>query len=274
MTLMVPQDAVVTDVKQESADTRTLTLALTDPQAEMRFTPGQFNMLGLAGFGEVPLTFTELARGREFAHTVRGIGRVTKALLKVKPGEHVQVRGPFGSQWPWEGLAGKDVIVVAGGAGIVPLRPFLQRVFANRQAVGRMQILYGARAPEQMLFRVDIPAWRAQPDTDVRLVVDDAPPGTAWEGKVGVVTDLFDHPSAAPFGQTALVCGPELMMRFVVHELLLRGMRPAQIYLSMERRMKCGVAHCGHCQLGPFYVCKDGPVFSYSQLRGLPDMLL
>jgi NAD(P)H-flavin reductase len=154
------------------------------------------------------------------------------------------------------------------------MRSFLERVRNDRDVVGALTVLYGARSPGEMLFLSETADWAAQPRTNVKLTVDGIPPSVSWDGAVGLVTELLDHPSEGPPADAAFVCGPELMMRFVVRELLLRGMRPPDIYVSLERRMRCGIGHCGHCQIGPKYVCQDGPVFPYSELRGLPDFLL
>jgi NAD(P)H-flavin reductase len=273
MNPMLPQDAAVVRVKAEAGDSTTLTLRLLNSNAQTAFEPGQFHMVGLPGIGEAPITFSSLPDGREFSHTIRPVGRVTAALAGLQPGQAVQVRGPFGNAWPWEEVQGKNVAILAGGMGIVPLRPFIQRAVANRSSIGQMLILYGARTPEQMLFRDDIPAWR-EAGLEVRATVDEAPDVAAWDGSVGVTTDLLEHPSKGAPANVALICGPELMMRFSVRALLLRGMLPADIFVSLERHMKCGIGHCGHCQIGPHYVCQDGPVFSYAQLRRFPDHLL
>ncbi len=273
MNPMLPQEALVVSTAPEAGDSVTLTLELRSCDGDFACEPGQFNMVGLPGFGEAPLTFSALPSGRRFSHTVRPIGRVTEALTRLAPGQPVQVRGPFGRAWPWEEARGKDVAVLAGGMGIVPLRPLLQRAMADRGHVRRMLVLYGSRTPELMLYRGDVAAWRAA-GMDVRVTVDEAPDPAAWDGSIGVATDLLDHPSKGAPAQIALICGPELMMRFSVRALLLRGMQPGEIFVSLERHMKCGIGHCGHCQIGPHYVCQDGPVFSYAQLRRFPDHLL
>ncbi len=272
---LLPLDAEVLRVSEESSDTRTLVLRLRDSSARMDARPGQFNMVGLPGIGEAPITFSAIGGDGEFAHTIRGVGSVTRALIGVAPGGTVQVRGPYGSSWPEEELAGRDVVAVAGGNGIIPLRPLLQKMVADRRPDGsRLLVLYGGREPGQLLFRRDLDAWASAPGVEVRLTVDEVPDGWKWDGPRGVVTGLLDHPSAGHPAELALVCGPELMMRFAVRELLLRGMRPADVFVSLERRMKCGIGHCGHCQLGPNYVCADGPVFRYPQVKPYPDAML
>jgi NAD(P)H-flavin reductase len=271
---MLPQDAVVTATRTETADTTTLVMRLQDENALLSYQPGQFNMIGLAGFGEAALTFSSDCNGAQFSHTIRAVGRVTNGLARLAEGDLVQVRGPFGRGWPLQEARGHSVLVVAGGSGVVPMRSFLERVRNDRGVVGELTVLYGARSPGEMLFLEETAQWASQPDVEVKLTVDDAPKGARWDGRVGLVTELLDHPSGGAPADMAFVCGPELMMRFVVRDLLLRGMRPSEIFVSLERRMRCGIGHCGHCQIGPKYVCRDGPVFRYSELRGLADFLL
>lgn len=270
---LIPRDAVVTSRQIEPGQMFTLRLGMCDG-SPLLYKPGQYNMLGLPGIGEAPLTFSSWGTDGEFAHTIRPAGRVTKALERLTQGQLCHVRGPFGSCWPLEEARGKNIIIIAGGTGIIPLRGFIGEVLSNRSLAGRVTILYGSRSPQDMLFRSEAQEWGNAENTSVRLTVDEANDQPDWTGAVGVVTDLLEHPSRGIEAQLALVCGPEMMMRFAVRELLLRGMRPGQIYLSLERNMRCGVGHCGHCQLGPKYVCQDGPVLPYSQLRTLPDTLL
>jgi NAD(P)H-flavin reductase len=270
----VPHDAIVEEVEDEAADTKTLTVRLCNGATKVRVEPGQFNLVGLPGVGEAPITFSSIGEDGRFTHTIRAAGWVTRALLRLEPGQTVQVRGPFGTPWPWDELRNSDLIVCAGGIGMVPIRPLLHKLFSHRDWAGQLLILYGSRAPKDMLFHDEVVRWRSIPDTEVRLIVDTVPEGTAWSESVGVVTDLLAHPSEGPPADTALICGPELMMRFTVRELMLRGMRPGRIFVMMERYMKCGIGQCGHCQLGPKYVCQDGPVFRYSEIRHLPDTML
>lgn len=274
MNPMLPTTAVVTAVDAESDDTRTLHLQLPDSRLIDAFAPGQFNMLGLPAYGEIPVVFSDVRSGTEAAHTVRGVGRVTEALCRLQPGDPVQIRGPFGAGWPLARLAGKDIVLMIGGMGAIPVRVLLDRIFAAREDYGDVLILYGARTPDQMLFADEVERWDAQPRTQVRLTVDEVPHGCAWHGHVGVVTTLLEHPSKGAPADVALVCGPELMMRFAVRELTRRGLRTGRIYVSLERHMKCGIGHCGHCQLGPHYVCRHGPVFACNQIDHLPDTLL
>jgi len=264
--LMTPLAARLARVDKETHDTFTLTLERADGQPLAGFAPGQFSMLYVYGVGELPISISGDPNdpGR-LVYTVRSVGRATHALVNRRPGEAVGVRGPFGRPWPLEAARGKDVLVVAGGIGLAPLRPVILEVLRRRDDFVRLIVLYGARSPKDLLFRKQLAGWARQPDTQVLTTVDYG--GTSWRGHVGVVTTLFRQLRLHPAQTVAYVCGPEMMMRFVVRQLESRGVPGSEIFLSMERNMKCAVGSCGHCQLGPYFVCKDGPVFSYDRLR-------
>jgi NAD(P)H-flavin reductase len=251
---------------RETSDTFTLTL---EPPAEgFRFAPGQFNMLYAFGAGEVPISISgDPARTGELVHTIRAVGSVTSALSRLKAGAAVGVRGPYGSAWPLDEARGQDVVVVAGGIGLAPLRPAIHHLLSHRGLYGRVAILYGARTPADILYAKDLAAWRGRFDAQVEVTVDRA--GPEWQGNVGVVTRLVAQARFDADATRALVCGPEVMMRFAVAALAERGLPDEAIHVSMERSMKCGVGLCGHCQLGPHFVCKDGPVFRLDRVRPL-----
>jgi NAD(P)H-flavin reductase len=194
-------------------------------------------------------------------HTIRDVGAVTHALCALRPGERAGVRGPYGTHWPVDAAAGGDLVIVAGGIGLPPLRPALYQALAERDRFGRIVLLYGARTPDDLLFPGELAAWRARFDLDVDVTVDAAAPG--WRGNVGVVPGLLDHAAFDPGKTTAFAVGPEIMMRFTVRALLDAGVAGDRVYLSAERNMQCGVALCGHCQLGPLIICRDGPVLRY-----------
>ncbi len=275
MNLQLPREAVVIATKDHAPDTKTFKLRLGDEGQKLAFLVGQFNMLGMPGFGEAPFTFSSPPQpDGSFEHTIRAVGRVTKGLFKLKEGDVLHVRGPFGSAWPLEEVKGKDLLIVAGGIGMVPLRPFLLEVFGKRREYGKIVILFGARTPDELVYHEEFDSWRSQPDTTLLLTVDEVPPAKEWNGHIGVVTGLFPEMNIDPDNAAVLTCGPEIMMRFVARGLLLRRFSPSRIYVSLERRMRCGTGHCGHCQLGPKFVCKDGPVFRYEEVSGLPDTLL
>jgi NAD(P)H-flavin reductase len=257
-----PRPWRVAAVTRESADVVTLALAPPEP---FGFQPGQFNMLYLAGIGEVPISISgDPAETSAVRHTIRDVGPVTRALCALGPGEHVGVRGPYGTSWPVGAAEGGDLVIVAGGIGLPPLRPALYQAIARRDRFGRIVLLYGARTPADLLFPRELQSWRSRFDLDVQVTVDTASRG--WHGDVGVVPGLISRAPFDPAAATAFVVGPEVMMRFTVRGLLAAGVPDDHVYLSMERNMQCAAALCGHCQLGPFLVCRDGPVFCYRRL--------
>lgn len=225
------------------------------------FRPGQFNMLYLHGTGEVPVSISgDPAVPARLVHTIRAVGRVTRAMEPLGEGSVLGVRGPFGSSWPVEAARGRDLLFVAGGLGLAPLRPAILHALAHRSDYGRITLLYGTRTPLDLLYREELERWRGRFDCRVEAIVDRA--GRDWFGPVGVVTRLFDD-VALDADDAVFVCGPEIMMRFVVADLGKRGVPHASIWVSMERSMKCGMGVCGHCQLGASFVCKDGPVYRF-----------
>lgn len=261
---MVPLRYRVASRVQETHDTTTLALEPVDRALE-RFAPGQFNMVWAFGVGEVPISISgDAASDGPILHTVRAVGAASAALCDSRPGDVVGLRGPFGTDWGVDTAAARDVVVVAGGIGLAPLRPAIHHLLSRREQFGAVVVLVGARTPAELLFRTALEAWRARFDTEVGVTVDHAT--AEWRGRVGVVTKLIARASFEPSNTVALVCGPEVMMRFAAQALLDRGVRPGGIRVSMERNMQCAVGHCGHCQLVDTFVCKDGPVFSYDRV--------
>jgi NAD(P)H-flavin reductase len=253
-------------MQQETYDTFTLELKPKSDIQTKSFAPGQFNMLYAFGVGEVPISISgDPAKREALIHTTRAVGAVTNAIWKLRRGDIVGVRGPFGTSWPMEEAKGCDVVIVAGGIGMAPLRPSLYQLLSERQDYGKVFLLYGARTPADLLYQREMEQWKAHPDLEVDITVDRAL--RWWRGNVGVVTTLIPKANFDPTSTIAMVCGPEIMMRFTIAELQRRGLRDESIYLSMERNMKCGFGFCGHCQLGPFFVCKDGPVFRYDRIK-------
>jgi NAD(P)H-flavin reductase len=268
--IMETEPARVALVEKETADTFTVTLEPFRCETLAPFAPGQFNMLYVFGVGELPISISgDPERREKLVYTVRSVGQATLALVTRKPGDAVGVRGPFGNQWPMAAARGKDVIIVAGGIGLAPLRPAIYHILRHRGDYGRLIVLYGARSPRDMLYKKEMAAWGYLPDTQVVTTVDYG--GVSWRGHVGVVTTLFRYVRLHPTQTVAMICGPEIMMRYVVRELCQRGLPPDNVYLSMERNMKCAVGFCGHCQLGPYFVCKDGPIFSYKDIAPWVD---
>jgi anaerobic sulfite reductase subunit B len=228
--------------------------------------PGQFAMLYAFGSGEVPISISGEPGGSGLVYTIRSVGAVTRALCEADPGELIGVRGPYGTDWGVADAAGQDVIVVAGGIGLAPLRPALLAALAARSRYRRVTVLVGTRTPGDLVFAGELDAWRQQ-GADVRVTVDRAAAG--WRGHVGVVTQLIDRVDVDPAATLALVCGPEVMMRLTARSLLARGVGPGSVRISLERNMRCGIAECGHCQLGPLLLCRDGPVISYQRAAPL-----
>ncbi len=263
---MHPRPYAVLRARQETQDTFTLDLAPVNGARAVPFAPGQFNMLYLFGVGEVPISISgDPGHQQTLVHTTRVVGTVTRAMRQLKVGDILGIRGPFGKQWPVEQAFGSDLVIVAGGIGLAPLRPVLYRILAQREKFGKVVLLYGTRSPEDILFRHELERWRASFEMDVHVTVDRAV--ARWRGNVGVVTTLIPRAPFDPLSAVAMVCGPEVMMRFTALDLLKRGVSREHIYLSMERNMKCGIGLCGHCQFGPTFVCKDGPVFRYDRIE-------
>lgn len=264
---MIPRPFSIKKVRKETEDTFSLELESKDSKSRFSFAPGQFNMVYVYGVGEVPISISGDPSSSTLVHTTRAVGTVTKAMAKLRRGDIVGIRGPFGTTWPLEQARTRDVVVVAGGIGLPPLRPSLYHILSHREAYGKVVLLYGTRAPDDILFKDELEQWRARFDLEVFVTVDRADSG--WRGNVGVVTTLIHKAGFDPQNSIAMMVGPEVMMRFTALELLKRGVRAEGIYLSMERNMKCGIGLCGHCQFGPLFVCKDGPVFRYSQIKDL-----
>jgi anaerobic sulfite reductase subunit B len=262
---MTPRPFRVARRRRETADTWTLELEPVQG-APLEARPGQFTMLYAFGIGEVPISVSR-TDGSRLVHTVRAVGAVTGAICDARPGTMLGVRGPFGNAWPVEHASGGDLVLVAGGIGLAPLRPALLHVLEHRADYRAAVLLYGSRTPRDLLYRTELERLGRRSDLDLRVTVDAA--AADWRGKVGVVAKLV---AEAPFegaSTTALLCGPEIMMRFTAQALIERGVAPARIFASMERNMTCGLGYCGHCQLGPTLICRDGPVYAWDELEPL-----
>lgn len=270
----MPQLYRVTRRISEGADTATLELIpeLTTsgdtPREVPRFQPGQFNMLYAFGVGEIAVSLSgdPADRGR-FVHTVRAVGAVSSAIAAMEARAAIGVRGPYGTPWPVEDAQGRDVVIVAGGLGLAPLRPAIYHVLAHRELYGKIVILVGMRDPAEILYRPWLEQWRSRLDVALEVTVDRS--DNAWHGHVGVVPSLISRVDFDVTNAVAMVCGPEVMMRFTANALGDAGVPLERIYLSLERNMKCAIGLCGHCQFGPTFVCKDGPVMSMHRIGGL-----
>jgi NAD(P)H-flavin reductase len=265
--LLLPHLFRVESRRRETSDTYTLALSPATPGIEgWPFAPGQFNMLTAFGIGEAPISISgDPAAPRRLIHTIRAVGATTQALCRLNPGDTVGVRGPFGSAWPVAEAAGRDLVIVAGGLGLAPVRPAIYHALAHRADYGSVELIYGARTPQDIVYYRALEQWRGRFDVRVHVTVDSAP--ADWRGRVGVVTKVLSQARFDASATTALVCGPGMMMRFTVQELLARGVSLDDIFVSLERNMQCGMGLCGHCQLGPLFICKDGPVFPYSRVK-------
>lgn len=265
---MLPTVVRVREFKTETHDTYTLTL---DPPngsgPPYTFLPGQFNMVYGFGLGEVPISMSgDPAETRSVVHTIRAVGSVTNGLARLRPGNSVGVRGPFGSSWPVDEARGKDVVLACGGIGLAPLRPVLYHLLRHRDDYGRVALLYGARTPADVLYREELHTWQDRGRVQVLLTVDRADP--SWHDAIGLVTTLFQRAEFDPARTLGMMCGPEIMMRFTVEEFEKRGVTADRLYVSLERNMQCAIGFCGHCQFGPNFVCMDGPVFRHDRIRG------
>jgi NAD(P)H-flavin reductase len=259
--------ATIRSIKPECPGVVTYALELNDSPAAKAYTfqPGQFNMLYLPGIGESAISLSsDPGSGDVLQHTVRAAGNVTLALARKRVGDTIGVRGPFGTGWPMEKARGQDLIIACGGIGLAPLRPMIYHVIRHRADYGRVILLYGARTGNDLLYSEEYNAWRdARIEVEVTVDIGDA----NWRGNIGVVPVLFYRLRVHPRTTTVLTCGPEVMIHFVIFEALARRIPEENIYLSMERNMSCAVGLCGHCQFGPTFVCKDGPVFTYERMK-------
>lgn len=254
----------VTATCQDTADVATLDLvpvgaAIPEPM------PGQFTMLYAFGVGEAPISVSGApVAGAPLVHTVRSVGAVSHAITRLRPGQTLGVRGPYGTKWPVVEAEGQDVLFIAGGLGLAPLRPAVRHVIAHRERYGRIALLYGTRGPEDLLYRAELAEWRSLLDVQIEVTVDHA--DRTWRGEVGVVTQLIPRAGVDPKRAIVMVCGPEVMMRFSVQALQGAGVAHERTYLSLERSMKCGIGLCGHCQFGPDFVCKEGAVMRFDRI--------
>jgi len=271
-----PHVATIREVVLDAEETLTYWVEIDDPEVRgsYHFQPGQISMLGLFGVGEIPISMSsDPALPLVLAYTVRACGRVTNALKALKEGDQVTVRGPFGRPWPVESARGGDLLIVAGGLGIAPLRSAVYTAIRNRGSFRRLIVLVGARSPEQFLYPDEVSTWGNLPEAqrvELHQTVDVA--DGDWPHDVGVVTTLFPKAEIDPLVTTVFTCGPEIMMQFAIRDLLALGVPRKRIWLSMERNMQCAVKFCGHCQLGPYFVCEDGPVFRYDEIGELMEV--
>jgi NAD(P)H-flavin reductase len=265
----LPREAEIVQRVDESPGIFTLRLRLTDLHARdtYRFAPGQFNMVYLHGAGEVPISIVSDPEDvRLLDHTIRAVGRVTNGLAKLRAGDRVGIRGPFGRGWPLEQARGRDVVIVTGGLGCAPVVAVINYILAYRGHFGHVTIIQGVKHSSELIWRERYAQWAKLPAVQVLLSADHG--GPLWPWHVGRVTEVFDDAHLPPRA-VAMLCGPEIMMQIAAHQLAARGIAEEDIHLSLERSMHCAVGHCGHCQFGPDFVCREGPVFDYPTIKPL-----
>jgi NAD(P)H-flavin reductase len=268
--LLLPHWAEIVKIIPEAEGVSTFHFKFTDPELQNRyyFEPGQFNMLYVPGYGEAAISMSsnlEYSSGL-LVHTIRHIGNVTKSISRLKVGDVVGIRGPFGTSWPLKAIEGMDIVIACGGIGLPPLRGAIHHIIQNRARYGKVILLYGARTPNDLMYPSEYETWK-KADFDMQVTVDRG--DDTWTGRVGVVPMWFYHFRVDPHKTAVLTCGPEIMMRFVIYEALARRVPSDQIFISLERNMKCGQGACGHCQQGPYFICKDGPVFPFRKLENI-----
>jgi NAD(P)H-flavin reductase len=265
--LHLPRNAVIDQRIQESTTIFTLRLQFEDAHAQeaFEFSPGQFNMVSLFGSGEIPISIVNDPRDSHFFdHTIRVVGRISEGLSKLQPGDRVGIRGPFGRGWPVQEALGRDVLLITGGLGCAPLVSVIRYLIKRRDKFGHLHILQGVKHANDLIWREQYDAWSQEPDVNVLLAADVAVRG--WPGQQGMVTELIGQLNLRKGRTIAMLCGPELMMLAAISNLRSLGIGDHQIWFSMERNMQCGLGQCGHCQIGPKFVCHDGPVFCYTEL--------
>lgn len=259
--------ATIVEKIREAEDINTYRLQFVDEQVRRsyRFAAGQFNMVYLFGVGEVAISIvSDPEEPESLDHTIRAVGRTTKAMADLQLGNVLGIRGPFGQGWPLEEARGRNIVIVTGGLGCAPVMGAIEYIFRRRSHYGSVKILHGVKTPQDLLYRERFESWRRSPDTEVLLTSDQ--PDKTWRYHIGVVTELFERVPVDSSKSIVLMCGPEIMMRLGVPILIRRGIRATDIYVSLERHMECGIGLCGHCQLGPYFLCKDGPVMRYDRV--------
>ena len=264
----IPQLARIESIRDEAPNVKTFRLRFKDERLQESFTfkPGQFIELTVFGYGEAPFSISSSPLEKEyFELTIRRMGTVTRALFKLGEGGTVGIRGPFGRGWPVEKMKGENVLIIGGGIGIAPLRPLIEYIIANRNSFGDVILLYGARTPKDIVYKKELERWKGE--IDVRVTVDIG--DETWRGRTGVVTVLLDDVDVDPRETYSVQCGPPIMIHFVTKKLVEMGFPDDRILFSLERLMKCGMGFCGHCMIGSKYVCRDGPVFDYSEVKTL-----
>ena len=268
----IPKPAKIKSIQEESFDTKTFKVVFEDRvlAKDFDFKPGQFMQVSLLGIGEAPISITSSPKQKGYLEfTIRAMGRLTQEIHKLEKKDRLYIRGPYGNPFPLKEAEGKDLYFIAGGIGLPPLRSLINSVFNQRENFGKVKILYGAKTPDELCFKAELESWSKMPDTEVLLTVDQ--PDKTWKQNIGVVTSLWNKTDMTTTSGIAYVCGPPIMIKFVIEKLLNSGFKEENIFVTLERYMKCGIGKCGHCNLGEKFVCVDGPVFSFAQLKKFPE---
>ncbi len=267
----VPKNAKIINREQQSKTIFTLDLQLLDEVKQEPFYPGQFNMLYLYGVGEVAISIMSDPDDNHFIrHTIRSVGRISNGLAQLQIGDCIGIRGPYGNSWPLRMAIGKDIIIVTGGLGCAPVVSVINYIMRRRNLFGHISILQGIKHSDDFIFKKYYQQWQQEKNTSVYVAADQA--GPQWPFSSGHVTDFIDQIAIDPNNTIAMMCGPEGMMKVAAHSLVKKNMREEDVFLSMERNMHCAIGHCGHCQYGPHFICKDGPIFSYNKIKKLFDV--
>ena len=267
----LPLKAVIEKIQKESFDTKTFQVKFADKKVADSFSykQGQFMEISVLGVGEAPISITSSPSRKGYLEfSIRATGSVSDAIHELKVGDTLFIRGPYGNSFPFEELEGKNIYFIAGGIGLPPLRSLINMVLDNKDKFGKIEVLYGAKTPDELCFKEELEEWKKVKDTKVWLTVDK--PCDGWGCSIGVVTELWKETDIHPENAVAIVCGPPIMIKFVVKKLIDSGFNEENIIMTMERYMKCGIGKCGHCNIGEKFVCVDGPVFSYKQLKEFP----
>jgi NAD(P)H-flavin reductase len=272
--ILLPKEAEVVEVKQMTASETHFTLKMKNGET-MDYMPGQIVEAGVLGYGEIPLGFssspTQTAKTGTFELVVRSVGKVSKALCALQAGDTMTIRGPLGNGFPVDEFKGNDVLIVAGGIGLCPTRSMIKYILDTRDEFKRFLLFFGTKTPADQLFQEDLEDWRISDGMEYLETVDKA--NDQWKGRVGVITQLFSDIDSLDPSTKVIICGPPVMYKFVIVELSKFNIPKENIYVDLERRMKCGVGKCGHCQINDKYVCMDGPVFSFADIKGLEEAL-
>jgi len=266
----LPKDAIIVDRQQELKDVFTLTLAFSDPEihAQYQFSPGQFNMLYLYGIGEVAISIISSPEDdQKHLHTIRAVGKVTNGLAQLKVGDHIGIRGPFGRGWPLDYAKNKDVLILTGGLGCAPSVSIINYILNNRSDFNTLHIIQGVKHSNDFIFKAQYDEWAKSFDTHVHLAADVST--SNWPWYTGLVTGLLDQITFDSDNTVCMMCGPEAMLKAAAKKLISLQVPENEIFLNLERNMECALGHCGHCQFGGHFICKDGPVFCYPDIKGL-----